>query len=211
MPAIPSATARILLCADSEDGLRNVLETGYQLVRHPLNEAPRDLEPFSLVLVEGTGQPAQARSTVQCLRRSSEGRFLPILLITDDATPAARLASMESGADAYLLRPFDPDELITSVRRLVQLKSGHDELAEKAAEAHRVSQRLQSAYRQLDRELELARRVHQSFLPQRLPDVPHLRFAVHYQPCSQVGGDFYDVFRLDERHVGFYVADAMGH
>src|SRR5262249_7822380 len=27
----------------------------------------------------------------------------------------------------------------------------------------------------------------------------------------QVGGDFYDVMRLDEHHVGFYVADAMGH
>src|SRR5262249_3479613 len=80
-----------------------------------------------------------------------------------------------------------------------------------AAEAHGVSQGLEAASRQLDRELELARRIHQSFLPQRLPHVPQVRFAVRYQPCGQVGGDFYDVFRLDEQHLGFYVADAMGH
>src|SRR5262249_16024820 len=87
----------------------------------------------------------------------------------------------------------------------------HDALAAQAAEAHRVSQQLQAAYKQLDRELELAQRIHQSFLPQRLPEIPQVRFAVHYQPSGQVGGDFYGVFRLDERHLGFYVADAMGH
>src|SRR5437762_898331 len=42
-------------------------------------------------------------------------------------------------------------------------------------------------------------------------EVGPVRFAVSYRPCGQVGGDFYDVFRLDEHHVGFYVADAMGH
>src|SRR5207342_902861 len=47
--------------------------------------------------------------------------------------------------------------------------------------------------------------------PHSLPEVPQARFAVHYRPCGRVGGDFYDVFRLDERHLGFYVADAMGH
>jgi sigma-B regulation protein RsbU (phosphoserine phosphatase) len=48
-------------------------------------------------------------------------------------------------------------------------------------------------------------------LPLKLPEMPPLRFAVHYRPCGRVGGDFYDVLRLDEDHVGFYVADVMGH
>src|SRR5438132_13448650 len=48
-------------------------------------------------------------------------------------------------------------------------------------------------------------------LPQSLPDLPPARFAVHYRPSGRVGGDFYDVFRLDEDHIGFYVADVMGH
>src|SRR5262249_45945416 len=41
--------------------------------------------------------------------------------------------------------------------------------------------------------------------------LPGWSFAVHYLLCGRVGGDFYDVFRLDEQHVGLYVADAMGH
>jgi sigma-B regulation protein RsbU (phosphoserine phosphatase) len=74
-----------------------------------------------------------------------------------------------------------------------------------------LNQRLQQAYEQMGRELVLARRLQQSFLPQTLPEMPPARFAVHYRPCGQVGGDFYDVFRLDEDHVGFYVADVVGH
>jgi sigma-B regulation protein RsbU (phosphoserine phosphatase) len=91
------------------------------------------------------------------------------------------------------------------------MKAVHDRLAEKTAEVNRINKRLQSAYQQIDQELELARRIQLSFLPQTFPELPQLRFAVHYQLCGQVGGDFYDVFRLDENHVGCYVADAMGH
>src|SRR5262249_54655353 len=79
------------------------------------------------------------------------------------------------------------------------------------AEVQRVNKRLQAAYQQFDLELDLARRIQESFLPRTLPELPRARFAVKYKPCGRVGGDFYDVFRLDENHVGFYVADAMGH
>jgi sigma-B regulation protein RsbU (phosphoserine phosphatase) len=78
-------------------------------------------------------------------------------------------------------------------------------------ELHRVNKRLQEAYRQIDEELTLARSLRDSFLPQSLPKVPHSRFAVHHRRGDRIGGDCYDVFRLDENHVGFYLADVMGH
>ena len=91
----------------------------------------------------------------------------------------------------------------------LRIKEMHDRLTEKTAEVLHVNKRLQQAYQQIDDELELARRLQLSFLPQSLPEVPRARFAVKYQLCGRVGGDFYDAFRLDEHHAGFYVADAL--
>jgi sigma-B regulation protein RsbU (phosphoserine phosphatase) len=59
----------------------------------------------------------------------------------------------------------------------------------------------------LERELELARQLQQSMLPRTFPYVPGYRFAAHNAPARQVGGDFYDVIQLDEKDVGFVIAD----
>ena len=118
---------------------------------------------------------------------------------------------LEAGADLATPGSVEPVELIEQLRPLLRLKERHDRLASKAAEATRVHERLKTAYQQISAELELASRLQASFLPQSLPELPQVRFAVEYRPVGHVGGDFYDVFRLDERHIGFYVADAMGH
>lgn len=90
-------------------------------------------------------------------------------------------------------------------------KDAYDRLAAECAELRRLNKRLQQLHQRLDYELQLAQRIQASFLPRSLPEAPHVRFAVHYLPRDRVGGDFYDVFRLDEHHVGLYVADVMGH
>jgi serine phosphatase RsbU (regulator of sigma subunit) len=59
----------------------------------------------------------------------------------------------------------------------------------------------------LERELELARQVQQSLLPTTFPEMRGFRFAARNEPARQVGGDFYDVFVLDEQHFGIVVAD----
>ncbi|HEX9442326.1 MAG TPA: SpoIIE family protein phosphatase, partial [Roseiflexaceae bacterium] len=62
----------------------------------------------------------------------------------------------------------------------------------------------------LEHELELARQVQQSVLPRVFPAVPAYTFAARNQPAHQVGGDFYDVFMLDDEHIGVVIADVSG-
>jgi hypothetical protein len=63
----------------------------------------------------------------------------------------------------------------------------------------------------LSRELELARDIQQSLLPQQLPDVPGLRITGTYLPMGAVAGDFYDVILLADQRVMVLVADVSGH
>ena len=189
----------------SRDGVRAVLEqAGFsvgQVASLPASAGHAGSLPQSIVVMD-------AEDTRTCVALRGTDASVPILII---GPRSDRITALEAGADAFLARPFEPAELVAQVQALLRVKERHDQLATKAAEAGRVTKRLQAAYQQIDQELALARRLQESFLPQHLPQLPGVRFAVNYKPCGQVGGDFYDVFRLDERHVGFYVADAMGH
>jgi serine phosphatase RsbU (regulator of sigma subunit) len=208
-------SARILLCSDSRpdnEVQRVLLRAGFAVSANGVPPTTPDaVAGFDLIVLDGSGQAEAALRLCQTLRLSQGEQFVPILFISDDHSPATRLASLQHGADTYLLRPFDPSELLAQVQALVRIKDRQDRLTEKTEEVHRINKRLQQAYQQIDQELELASRIQASFLPHSLPALPQVRFAVHYHPAARVGGDFYDVFRLDERHFGFFVADAMGH
>ena len=62
----------------------------------------------------------------------------------------------------------------------------------------------------LQQDLALAEEIQKSFLPQQLPDVPGIEFVAHYRPAYSVGGDFYDVFWLDDRRIGVFIGDVSG-
>ena len=63
----------------------------------------------------------------------------------------------------------------------------------------------------IDKELEIARRIQGSTLPQSVPALAGLEIAARYAPMSAVAGDFYDFLVVDERRVGVLVADVTGH
>jgi sigma-B regulation protein RsbU (phosphoserine phosphatase) len=63
-----------------------------------------------------------------------------------------------------------------------------------------------------DRITRLARVLQQTLLPPLLPDVPGVEAAAYYHPASadEVGGDFYDLFRLPDGRWGFFLGDVCG-
>jgi sigma-B regulation protein RsbU (phosphoserine phosphatase) len=71
---------------------------------------------------------------------------------------------------------------------------------------------VQASERRLADLEHLARALQESLLPPSLPTIPFLEIAARYQPASrfEVGGDFYDIFPIDERSWGFVIGDVMG-
>lgn len=63
----------------------------------------------------------------------------------------------------------------------------------------------------INKELEIARRIQSSTLPQSVPTLAGLDIAARYVPMSAVAGDFYDFLWVDEKRLGILIADVTGH
>jgi DNA-binding response OmpR family regulator len=57
----------------------------------------------------------------------ARGRKLPVLILTARDTVADRVAGLDTGADDYLVKPFDLDELIARLRALLRRSGGQAE------------------------------------------------------------------------------------
>jgi len=60
-------------------------------------------------------------------------------------------------------------------------------------------------------QLHMAGLVQRDFLPSKLPNTDRIQWAAAFLPAEWVSGDIYDIVRIDEQHIGFYLADAVGH
>ncbi|MGD8244119.1 MAG: SpoIIE family protein phosphatase, partial [Anaerolineae bacterium] len=87
-------------------------------------------------------------------------------------------------------------EIITGIAQQAALAVQSDRLQREVAERER-----------LERELQLAHEIQETFLPHRIPDLPGWELAVTWRAARQVAGDFYDVLELPDQQLGLVIAD----
>jgi len=59
----------------------------------------------------------------------------------------------------------------------------------------------------MERELQMARQVQASLLPQETPQIEGWEFAAHWQPAREVAGDYYDFIPLGWERLGLVIGD----
>ncbi len=87
-------------------------------------------------------------------------------------------------------------EIITGIGRQAALAVENDRLQREMAERER-----------LERELQLAHDIQQTFMPSQLPQLHGWELAFTWHAARQVAGDFYDFFELPDRQLGLVIAD----
>lgn len=63
----------------------------------------------------------------------------------------------------------------------------------------------------LEKELKIARQLQESLLPADIPSSHRVQFATLFQPSAAIGGDYFDILRLDDDRLVVVIADVSGH
>ncbi len=95
--------------------------------------------------------------------------------------------------------------------RTIELESANEILQKQALELKNALEELEKKNRQIIEELSLASELQKSLLPKEFPTDLPLNFAHKYIPYAYIGGDFFDIKRLDKNKVGIIIADVSGH
>ena len=118
------------------------------------------------------------------------------ILLTSLDSVEDRVKGLDAGADDFLCKPIEMNELKARVRAGLRL--------------HELSKDLQNQKQLLEAELAEAAEYVSTILPEPLSH-KSLNIDVCFIPSRQLGGDSFDYFWLDSRHLVFYLLDVSGH
>lgn len=159
---------------------------------------------ISLVVTDWVMPGLDGLELCRRIRAAESSPYLPVLLSTSRDEEEHLVEGLAAGADAFLAKPLRLPALRAQLRvaeRILRLEERLESRLRRLAEANQ----------RIRRDLEAAAAVQRAHLPERPPALEKLAFAWAYQSCETLGGDMFNLFRLDEGRVGVYVLDVSGH
>src|SRR5947209_5842988 len=176
MSAETEPTARVLVVDDMPANVRlleAILEpAGYSV--SAASSGPEALEqvvaePPDLVLLDVQMAGMNGYEVCRRIRENEATALLPVVMITSHDSEA-RVDGIRAGADDFVTKPFDRQELVLRVRSLVRIKRYHDTIRTQAAELSELNQTLEARVAEQVEELEQMARLRR-FLSPTLADV----------------------------------------
>jgi len=194
--------ARILVVDDVAQNVRlleAVLEgNGYDVVPATAGDAALELVISAkpdLVLLDVVMPQPDGYAVCRRLRAQDETAMLPVIMLTA-SEGSEKTKAIEAGADDFITKPFNRDELLTRIRSLLRIKRYHDTITAQAAELLELNRTLEERVRTQLEELERLQRLRR-FLSPQLAD-------------ALISSGDESILRSHRRQVAMFFADLRG-
>jgi sigma-B regulation protein RsbU (phosphoserine phosphatase) len=214
------APARVLVADDQPDvieALRLLLKAnGYQVVTATSPAAVLDAVrggPFDLLLIDlnyarDTTSGREGLDLLAELQRNID--LPPVVVMTGWATVALAVEAMHRGIVDFVEKPWDNNRLLETLSAQIARHRARREAADRAAALESHTREIETELRNRALEIEEAHLVQRGFLPREIPRIPGFEIAAAWRPARGVGGDSFDVLKLDDANVVLSVSDVAG-
>lgn len=157
----------------------------------------RCMETGQAILSEDASADAQfdmSQSIADCKIRS----MVVAPMMSRGSGPAFGVIQLDT-QDRF--KKFTQDDL-----RLLMAVAAQAGVALENARMHEI----EIAHTEIERDLALAHKVQNIFVPKKFPQVPGYEFYAHYEPAQEIGGDYYDFIPLPNNRLGIMIGDVAG-
>jgi sigma-B regulation protein RsbU (phosphoserine phosphatase) len=138
------------------------------------------------------------------LQGNKQFKFIPVIILSPSGDIETRVRAFELGSADYIVEPIAKSELLTRI---------HARLANSRllASLQNKNKELLAQQQQLMQDMHAAADFQQHLLPNPVHECNSLHFAPYFKPYKEVGGDIYNIQRLDDEHLAIYILDVSGH
>ena len=208
--SISLSGSRVLIVDDNEFNRKSlglvIRRAGLTQIEYAENgvEGLRKVESFrpDLVLLDVNMPVMDGLAMCRELRRNATHEELPILFQTALDSDEEQVRCFEAGGSDFISKPIKPGECVARVRHQLEKRKLFTDLAN-------FRERVQW-------ELKHAQEMQLSLLPEpkrlaAIADRYGLILDAHFETSSELGGDFWNLFPLDDGRVAFLIVDFAGH
>ncbi len=144
-------------------------------------------------------------------RKLSQDKYGYFILLTSKSEKAEVAMGLEAGADDFVTKPVDANELRARIAAGERILHMQRELTEKNRLITDTLDELQRLYDSLDSDLLEAKKLQQSLVRERHKSFDTANLSLMLQSSGHVGGDLVGFFPAQVGHLGLYSIDVSGH